>query len=1442
MAPGRRRGGKGSGGGPKTELSLGDLVLAKVKGFPAWPAKISRPEDWDRAPDPKKYFVQFFGTSEIAFVAPADIQAFTNEVKNKLSSRTRGKTQFAQAVKEICEEFDQLQEKNSRDDGNDPEAGTAALSADAAAKGNLAVLIDDDPEDQSSQLRGSGLERCSLRQGEAEFQDVKPCTSSGVNGGVSPTVPSKKGSKFSNNDAKKEKVASAISPCSQAFHKECVNRSGSLNNNESVHFDAPEVGSSPLVSSDHSEYPDDIQKDLTNGHRSRLASGSKRRLDSSSEIHRNIDIPASARSSGADVLVKFASDAKDSSQNDFKLGLATDSGKRAKKLLKGKKNFEVGEKPRTEAKESFEESKSEISGKKQGLGRQTLQSNEQSHPAKRSKHVNMADDPPKASLQTSTKIDSQSHDDKLQNLEVKGHFLGGKAESRMGTNPLSTTNDSTIGSDEDILPPTKRRRRALEAMSGSSTLNSENRIGKSSVGHKNDMSRRRAVRLCDDEDDEEPKTPIHGGSAKKALAPLHGQASVKKADNDPLGKKDSVTPDISMKKVLPSSDRPIESCSPYPQQNEEKQHLKAAIRASFSPVKVDCEKVSSKDAKLVPLSPKRSPGAASKSVAESQKANKHVGKITGNNTIKKAVSGSRSAGATSNNLSLDNQPPIDRGKLGFSGERNKDPTLVAGNLVDIHFLPGERSQTVKEDKQSSIDQKVSDSAVSMKHLIAAAQAKKKQAHRQNFNGYSGSHIDVQVVSPSPASVAQPLTSSNMPLDAEGIVSHSSITSPPDVHQNSSFNQLDNEEFVERRVSSGCHTAGGSLSGGTEAAVARDAFEGMIETLSRTKESIGRATRLAIDCAKYGIANEVVELLIRKLENEPSFHRRVDLFFLVDSITQCSHSHKGIAGASYIPAVQAALPRLLGAAAPSGSGARENRRQCLKVLRLWLERKILPESLLRRHMDDIGALNDDSSSGLSLRRPSRAERAIDDPIREMEGMLVDEYGSNATFQLPGFFTSRTFNEDDEEEDDFPDRSSKGLLDISPLRSTPIPLDPENPIVTANERRHHILEDVDGELEMEDVSGHQKDERTSLIADATVGSTRTCESEPVLLPPIPDGSPPLPPESPPATPPLPSSQPPSPPAHPPPPPPPPPTSPSPPPPPPPPILQPHVVHPLPAVPSMLPPPPPLPPQPSLVSQHMHSLPSSNLSSSVLAYQPAPVAQEIGGNHPSGNSHQPLVGSASHGPPVDASARNEVFPQQAPCFVPVGVGASREPSGYNSSRPLEYGHNDTYLNPQASQPNQQFQPGNVPFAQRPLPPNPPPQNASSHFSYPATAIRQPAPPVQHHPPHPYPPPYSIPNFADGPRPYVPDERWRMQPNEFNADHQRGVWMPGVRSCSGPAYVQDGYFRPPPERPPAGAAGFRPPPAANPLPGGASIPGNGVPHMIPSRPDMSAISWRPA
>lgn len=149
------------------------------------------------------------------------------------------------------------------------------------------------------------------------------------------------------------------------------------------------------------------------------------------------------------------------------------------------------------------------------------------------------------------------------------------------------------------------------------------------------------------------------------------------------------------------------------------------------------------------------------------------------------------------------------------------------------------------------DLKISDSLTSMRHLIAVAQAKRKQVHSQSFSHATFdatfiSFTEVQGKTPSPMS--QPDLPPPMSLASP------SFAHGPQVAQQS---QLENtEDIEERRVSSGHRTAGVPLSGGTEAAVARDAFEGMIETLSRTKESIGRATRLAIDCAKYGIANEV----------------------------------------------------------------------------------------------------------------------------------------------------------------------------------------------------------------------------------------------------------------------------------------------------------------------------------------------------------------------------------------------------------------------------------------------------------------------------------------------------------------------------------------------------------------------------------------------------------
>lgn len=1537
MAPGRKRGAKGAKA--KNQLSLGDLVLAKVKGFPAWPAKISKPEDWKKTPDPKKYFVYFFGTQEIAFVAPADIQAFTNEAKNKLSARCRGKTvkHFAQAVKEICEAFEGLQGKSSsavRDDDDDDDDddrqdfGSEAHSGDGIVDdGMSADGLNGETDFNCPGTHGPGLERCSNRQEEMECQDMKPSVSSIANDNSSSDLFCEKRNK--------------LSICGAGLAKEEVSTTSPGVDCSNDKFIGKDDSSDLDV-----KHQDGGKKTLVNGHKSKKnLAESQRKSDSSFErlkIRSPAVLTTSARgSSGGQVdpsesaenhidrmqRRNASGDHVNESPLDVKKSKFDVSVKKTKKLLKDKIHSGVADNLHKDAEGcSKEQDTVELSGRKAKpeLGQKhNLVSNETSHPIKRSK---CADDVAKGSHQPSRKTDVAN---KAVNTEFKRSTSRLKSENHLVPRRLTGGNfDSSVPGDEDDLPPTKRRRRALEAMSGS-TLIFEERTVRSSITLKNDLpsdnlkspaaqlpTKRRAVRLCDDDDDEEPKTPVHGGSARKVDAPsrisdsakttavrsekpMHGQPSgrdlgIIETDSlkefsssakflresvSPSSQQDAERPKKAITEQVPCSSGIIKSeklsskeikavlISPTSEQDIERPKKAIAGQVRPSPGKVESEKISSKEVKPVLSSPKRSPLLADTSVpaVEPLKSNKSSGKV-GNVTQKKAQAGSaKGSGGISDSLHhTQTQAPNEKSKALFSGERQKttpkssswvtDSAFVGGKLMDNNALSGERLEAGREDRASSLnDSKSADSAKSMKLLIAAAQAKRRQAQSQNSHDLTFVQVsatDVSGGSPSSASAIHPVLSSLgslMQPDVQGYFPQTSYTSPSShVHQLSSNNQPDSQEFEETRIGSGPRPSGGPLSGGTEAGVARDAFEGMIETLSRTKDSIARATRLAIDCAKYGIANEVVELLIRKLESEPSFHKRVDLFFLVDSITQCSHSQKGIAGASYIPTVQAALSRLLGAAAPPGAAARENRRQCLKVLRLWLERKILPEPLLRGYMDDIGASNDDTSAGFFPKRPSRAERSIDDPIREMEGMLVDEYGSNASFQLPGFLSSHVF-EEEEEEEDIPSISYKEGIGGSLVEPSPSAADPETCSVTPNDRRHCILEDVDGELEMEDVSGHPhpKDERPLITDESFDIDSRKQDSERTLeaasnnfneLSPLYEGSPPLPLDSPPPTPPLPSSPPPP---LPPPPPelPPPPLSPSPPPPPPPLPPLPSQPHPLPpphaGPPQSLLPPPSLPPQPSTSSQHLHPYqPSIPSSSPNLAFHP-PVPHEYSGP-PSGHQLVQVAANTRHGAHIDGAVRSEMFPQQ-PSYMPAGVCGTREPSGYNSSRSLEYGH-DTYSNPQGSHSSQQFQ-ANAPLPQRVFHPTPPPQAPSAHFSYSN-------PTVQHHPQHPYAPPYTLTKHADGPRRYGADEQWRMPSNEFNTDNQRGAWVNGGRTSlsSGPSFAPEGYFRPPVERPPANNIGFQPS-GINAVPTGAPIPGHSGSLMMPCRPDMSSLNnWRPA
>ncbi|GFZ15727.1 Tudor/PWWP/MBT domain-containing protein [Actinidia rufa] len=1343
MAPARKRGARGAK--TKSELSLGDLVLAKVKGFPAWPAKISRPEDWKRAPDPKKYFVQFFGTAEIAFVAPADIQAFTSESKNKLSARCQGKTvkYFAQAVKEICEAFDLLQQKKSRglgddNDGSGPRCGASSVDGleDDAVDFDLKDGIGRGTNGETV-IRGlgdhcSGLERCSQRYGGIDCQDTKPGLSCKANDSCSPGISSKKKTKISKDSARiSNEVVLAPSPYNSSCPTEevcdayqednvfCTDDSkvvtpadGCLNasqNDRVCDADAEGDDKKNDSSSVRAKHSDGGKKLLTNGHKSeKMTTGSKKKPK---DEHTKADIRRKNPAYGS---------MKESSP-DLKSDLDAVGENKAKKLAKDGQYFGVADDKKKAAKGSTEEqAKGKLSGWKKGAQLEPAKHhhsgiNEVSHLARKSKHADLSNDGPKGSLSTKRKIDSQSSNvlvEKADNLKRSTSRL--KTENRSASRVQAGSFSSNIPSDEDALPPTKRLRRAFEAISDSAIMTSDNKSDKVSVAIKNDMpssekvkspvtqlhTKRRAVRLFDEEDEEEARTPVHGGSSSK----IHASSGLKLA---------------LRRNAFPSAKIRNESLSPNPEQPVEKRSKKAiSVHVSHSPGKPELERVSSKESKQILISPQKSPwsGVPNKAVSEPPNANRQSIKVLAAGSEKKTHTGS---GKTSSMVSD-----------GLNYSQNQ-VTTQRRNTMENNSFPSERMEAGSDDKMSSlIDLKISDAATSMKHLIAAAQAKRRQAHSQNIShdmvgSFLGSSTDVIGRSLSPASAVQPFLSGSSNIlqpDVQGYYLHTSIASPSHCHQFSSNNQPNTEEFEERRVSSGHGPAGGSLSGGTEAAVARDAFEGMIETLSRTKESIGRATRLAIDCAKYGIANEVAELP-RRGADTPEEALRVSNGDGRDGDGggRGKAGGTGIAGASYIPTVQAALPRLLGAAAPSGAAARENRRQCLKVLRLWLERKILPDSLLRRYMDDIGVTNDDASAVFSLRRPSRAERAVDDPIREMEGMLVDEYGSNATFQLPGFLSSHVFEEDDEE--DLPSSSYKEAGGGSPVESAPATGEPEPCMVTPNDRRHCILEDVDGELEMEDVSGHPKDERP-LFANGSIDF----------------------------------------------------------------------------------------------------VPQQKCSDGILE-----AAQNSSDEE---NKLVQVAANTPHGGHIDTTVRSEMYPHQSPCFAPAGGCDPREPAGYNSMRPLDYGLHDSYVNSQASQPNQQFQPGH--FGQRPIHPAPPPQTPGSHYSFPNSTVQQ-------HPQHPYPQPYTFLNLPDGSRRYIVDEQWRIPTGEFNTDNQRGAWMSGGRiSCSGLPFAQEGYFRPPLERLPANNVGFQPS-VPNTLPAGAPVPGHSVSQMMPSRPDMSALNcWR--
>ncbi|XP_069505468.1 hepatoma-derived growth factor-related protein 2 isoform X4 [Ambystoma mexicanum] len=75
---------------PQYSFKAGDLVFAKMKGYPHWPARIDDVADGAVKPPPNKYPIFFFGTHETAFIPPKDLFLF-DKYKDKYGKPNKRK-------------------------------------------------------------------------------------------------------------------------------------------------------------------------------------------------------------------------------------------------------------------------------------------------------------------------------------------------------------------------------------------------------------------------------------------------------------------------------------------------------------------------------------------------------------------------------------------------------------------------------------------------------------------------------------------------------------------------------------------------------------------------------------------------------------------------------------------------------------------------------------------------------------------------------------------------------------------------------------------------------------------------------------------------------------------------------------------------------------------------------------------------------------------------------------------------------------------------------------------------------------------------------------------------------------------------------------------------------------------------------------------------------
>lgn len=1211
MAPSRRKGSTRASAATtasRQQWKIGDLVLAKMKGFPAWPAMISEPEKWGFSSDGKKLLVYFYGTKQIAFCNYVDIEAFTEEKKNSLLIKRQGKgSDFVRAVEEIIDVYESLKKQTlARADSDDGENGSNALE-----KEHL--------EDAGINSFGKIVET-SLSSSVNHHSESASVTDFGDMGRINDAPGSLLDSDNHNKNVvddyaknisildqlRKTQLSSIATTRKRArdalFPRSITKSDSSLRRSRSSLVSRPCKSLKSSMQVEPNSFVRCSAVDI-------LLEGSRpKELVVEGEHLVFSSVEASSISTGLPFEDFLAVKPEETDLNDGnvlefsgKVSSDTDTGSK----MYPDENVQPFNKDGTPSNSLVIKSMRNPHRKEVNCGRAAgeiddeiddlivAQSDDGSHSdslnsgnGKTKKFSNEDGDGHlplvkrarvrlgKTPAEEGNLNGSMVSEVKLDNLiSSNGHYESTTFSSpvnnfpeksgppkrpspvtkEVARSPTNGSADDNTGRDllsckrnihhlmldvESALPPSKRLYRALEAMSANAA---EAAIDCLLVPTEAE------TRSYDWFSSTENVHHI-GKSVWCPMNPHDAQFSGRALDKNACALSSRLTSQnlagccLTSLEVIPD-DTNSETLMNSLQENSEEIITGSCCQGSFTSNVTGTSKSSS-----IELIEKCSTGC---------EPNHSLSPKATNTCNSQQLAGLSSSGGAATVLSttttvcssseIDGAAACsDIANIGSSAT-DMNVILSVSSATDNCYLPNYISGAAAASVTTNFSSTTNDN--SMSTISSRSDFEQSYRVRDMQNGVLGvkqTLKDRGILSKlapikdliAAAQAKRVLSRSTFPFDSvrDGKVASDAVLSPKLLNKEDSaghgspsipiFYQRPGSDDQHCLLENGIKTSLPESSrkmlrkyvNHSEANAARRCFESLLCTLSRTKESIGRATRLAIDCAKYGIAGEVIDILLQYLEKESSLHKRVDLFFLVDSIAQCSRCQRGGPGDVYPSLVQAVLPRLLSAAAPPGNAASENRWQCLKVLRLWLERRTLPEFTVRHHIRELEYGSEASLSISYSRRPARTERPLNDPVREMEGMLVDEYGSNASFQLPQFLNTRIL-----EDGEGSDSDEKSFEAVTPDMNAEIDYDKGMTPVSANKHRL-VLEDVDGELEMEDVApscGLEPSQSSCYVkrVELLSYSNNKCQQNNFC-----SFDPPLPEERPPSPPPLPSSPPP------------------------------------------------------------------------------------------------------------------------------------------------------------------------------------------------------------------------------------------------------------------------------------------------------------------------------